>query len=86
MTMGNLVKRYGLSTYHGTNVVAILLAVMEYVKSFDPATQKWLLPLLWALLIVTFFAIRGNTAPDIAQELNDIGAEPISDVLREGRE
>jgi cytosine/uracil/thiamine/allantoin permease len=82
----DLIKRYGLSTYHGTNVVAVLLAAMEYAKSFDQGTQKWLLPTLWILLIITFWLIRGNTDPTIAKELNDIGKEPISDVLREGRE
>jgi hypothetical protein len=82
----DLIKRYGLSTYHGTNVVAVLLAAMEYAKSFDQDTQKWLVPTLWTLLIFAFLAIRGNTAPEIAKELNDIGKEPISDVLREGRE
>ena len=84
--MDNLVKRYGLSTYHGTNVVAVLLAAMEYAKRFDADTQKWLTPTLWGLLIIVFWLIRGNTSPDIAKELNDIGKEPISDVLREGRE
>jgi hypothetical protein len=82
----DLIKRYGLSTYHGTNVVAVLLAAMEYGKSFDTDTQKWLTPTLWILLIITFWLIRGNTAPGIADELNDIGQEPISDALRKGRE
>jgi hypothetical protein len=82
----NLIKKYGLSTYHGTNVVGILLATLEYAKSFEPDTQKWLLPLLWTLLIATFFAIRGNTAPEVADQLNDIGKEDIRDVLKEGRE
>jgi len=82
----DLIKRYGLSTYHGTNVVAILLAAMEYSKSFDTDTQKWLTPVLWTLLIIVFWLIRGNTAPAIAEELNDIGRKDISDVLREGRE
>jgi hypothetical protein len=82
----DLIKRYGLSTYHGTNVVAVLLAIMEYSKSFDVDTQKWLTPLLWTLLICVFLAIRGNTAPAIAEELNDIGRKDISGVLREGRE
>jgi len=82
----DLIKRYGLSTYHGTNVVAILLAAMEYSKSFDVDTQKWLTPTLWTLLIIVFWLIRGNTAPAIAEELNDIGRKDISDVLREGRE
>jgi cytosine/uracil/thiamine/allantoin permease len=84
--MGNLIKQYGLSTYHGTNVVAVLLASMEYAKTFDQDTQKWLLPTLWVLLIITFWLIRGNTAPDIADELNGIGHEEIQDVLKQGRE
>lgn len=84
--MGNLIKKYGLSTYHGTNIVAVLLASMEYAKEFPQDTQKWLLPTLWTLLIVVFLLIRGNTAPDVAKELNDIGHEDIRDVLREGRE
>ena len=82
----DLIKRYGLSTYHGTNVVAVLLAAMEYSKSFDADTQKWLTPTLWTLLVIVFWLIRGNTAPGIADELNDIGQKDISDVLREGRE
>lgn len=82
----NLIKKYGLSTYYGTNVVAILLATLEYAKSFEPDTQKWLLPTLWTLLIVTFWLIRGNTAPEVADELNTIGKEDIRDVLKEGRE
>ena len=84
--MGNLIKKYGLSTYHGTNIVAVLLASMEYAREFPQDTQKWLLPALWTLLIVVFFLIRGNTQPDIAQELNTIGKEDIQDVLKEGRE
>ena len=82
----DLIKRYGLSTYHGTNVVAILLAAMEYSKSFDADTQKWLTPTLWTLLIIVFWLIRGNTAPEVAQELNDAGKDDIQDVLRRGRE
>jgi cytosine/uracil/thiamine/allantoin permease len=82
----NLIKKYGLSTYHGTNVVAILLAAMEYSRDFDEETRKWLLPTLWGLLIVTFWLIRGNTAPAVADELNQIGQEDIQDVLKRGRE
>lgn len=82
----NLIKRYGLSTYHGTNAVAVLLASMEFSRDFDEDTRKWLLPTLWTLLIVTFWLIRGNTAPEVADQLNDIGKEDIRDVLKEGRE
>jgi hypothetical protein len=82
----NLIKKYGLSTYHGTNVVALLLASMEYAKDFDQDTQKWLTPTLWALLIIVFWLIRGNTSPDVAAELNEAGKEDIQDVLKRGRE
>lgn len=84
--MGNLIKQYGLSTYSGTNIVALLLAAMEFSKDFEEDTRKWLLPTLWTLLIVVFFLIRGNTQPDIAHELNTLGKEDIQDVLKEGRE
>jgi cytosine/uracil/thiamine/allantoin permease len=82
----NLIKKYGLSTYHGTNCVAILLAAMEYSRDFDEETRKWLLPTLWGLLILTFWLIRGNTAPAVADELNEIGHDDIQDVLKRGRE
>ena len=82
----NLIKRYGLSTYNGTNVIAVLLAAMEFSRDFDEDTRKWLLPTLWTLMIVTFWLIRGNTAPEVADELNTIGKEDIRDVLKEGRE
>lgn len=85
--MGNLIKRYGLSTYHGTNVVAILLAAMEYSRSFDQDTQKWLTPTLWVLLIIVFVVIRGNTPPEVVDELMaEREIKDLQDVLREGRE
>jgi hypothetical protein len=80
----NLIKRYGLTTYTGTNAVAVLLAVMEYSKSFNIETQKWLTPLLWTLLILVFLAIRGNTPPEIAKEI--MVERDLKNVLQEARE
>lgn len=82
--MRNLIKRYGLSTYHGTNVVAVLLATMEYGKTFDADTQKWLTPTLWTLLVIVFWLIRGNTPPEVVDEL--MAERDLKDVLQEGRD
>lgn len=84
--MTDLIKKYGLSTYHGTNTIAFALVVMEIGREFPVEVQKWFQPLMMGLLALIFFLIRGNTAPDIANTLNGIGHEDIKDVLKEGRE
>jgi cytosine/uracil/thiamine/allantoin permease len=81
----NWVAKYGLSTWQGTNIVGVLLAALEYAKTMDQDTQKWLLPSLWTALVLTFFLIRGNTAPAVAQELNDAGAMEVRDVMLKGK-
>lgn len=78
----DFIKLHGLSTWQGTNIVAVLLGALEWAKTLDTETQKWMLPTLWGLLILTFLAIRGNTAPDVAQALNDAGHDDVSAALK----